>query len=72
MSKPGKSTVELSAAAPRPSRIRREPPPRPAQAKDKAMADVAEREAWTVALGILMFGLAIAIITIAVGNFIGR
>lgn len=72
MSKPGKSTVELSAAAPRPSRIRREPPPRAPQAKEKAMADVAEREAWTVAIGILLFATAIAVIVIGVGDYLGR
>jgi hypothetical protein len=71
MSKPGKSFVQLPAGAARPSRIRREPPPR-AAAKEPALHDIAEREARTVVIGILLFGLAIAIIIVAVGNYLGR
>lgn len=54
----------------RPSRIRREPP---APAVQKGLhAYPAEREAWTVVVGVMLFSLAIGIIVIGVGNFIGR
>lgn len=69
--KPNRPTVELSSGATRPSRIRRDPPP-PPPAKPTILPDMAEREAWTVVIGILLFGLAIAIIIVAVGNYIGR
>ena len=72
MTKPGKSAVQLPAAAARPSRIRREPAPSQAAAKEPALHDIAEREARTVVTGILLFALAIAIIIIGVGDYIGR
>lgn len=60
--KPGKQTVEL-----RPSRIRRDPPPA-AAAQKSLRAYPTEREVWTVIVGIVLFALAIAIITFAVSD----
>lgn len=60
--KPGKQAVEL-----RPSRIRRDPPPVPA-AQKSLRAYPTEREVWTVIVGIVLFALAIAIITFAVSD----
>ena len=68
--KPNRPTVALPEGAPRPSRIRRDPPP-PA-VKQSELPDYAEREARTVVLGVILFGVAITIIIIAVGNYIGR
>ena len=70
--KPNRPTVELSPDAPRPSRIRRDPPPQPAALRQTVLPDVAEREARTVVIGVMLFGVAIAIIIIAVGNYLGR
>ena len=59
--KPGKKTVELMQAS-RPSRIRRDPPP--AAAERKAVRPYpTEREIWIVAVGVVLFALAISIIT---------
>jgi hypothetical protein len=58
--KSGKKTVELQAAA-RQSRIRRDPPARVVQ---KAVRPYpTEREIWVVAIGVVLFALAISIIT---------
>lgn len=67
--KPGRLGAEQ-----RHSKIRRDPPPpaRPAGIRQTVLPDVAEREAWTVVVGILLFAVAIAIIVFAVGNYIGR
>ena len=56
-----RQTVALSPA-PRPSRIRRDPPGRVPEKKPTAYP--AERELWTVVIGVILFGIAIAIITI--------
>lgn len=66
-SNPGRKTVELSAPA-APSRIRREPPPPPKVIR-KANEYPTEREAWTVAIGVVMFAIALAIIIIGVSDF---
>ena len=70
--KPNRPTVELPTSVTRPSKIRRDPPPPPAAARLTVTPDMAEREAWTVVIGIMAFGIAIAIIIIAVGNYLGR
>ncbi|HEX3677613.1 MAG TPA: hypothetical protein VHU79_09520 [Sphingomicrobium sp.] len=59
--KPGKKTVELPAAT-RPSRIRRDPPA-PAAPKRAVRPYPTEREIWIVAIGVVLFALAISIIT---------
>ena len=61
--KPSRTTVEL-----RPSRIRREPPPPPEKPKE-LKAYPTERESWAVAIGVLLFGIAITIIIIAVSEY---
>ena len=65
--KPGKETVELNAPA-RPSRIRRNPPPRaePADAAKKLHWSSNEREIWLAILGMLAFALAIDVIIVAI------
>jgi hypothetical protein len=52
--KPNRPTVELHA----PSRIRREPPPRPVD-KQTAVDDPTDNETWAVVIGVLAFALAI-------------
>lgn len=59
--KPGKKTIELGVAT-RPSRIRRDPPPPPSQKKAVSPYPT-EREIWIVAIGVVLFALAISIIT---------
>ena len=67
MSKP--LTTGSSAAEPRPSRIRREPP---APVVRKELNPIpTEREAWTVAIGVVLFGIAVTIITIGISEFLG-
>ena len=61
--------AELSPAAPRPSRIRREPPPAPTKTDKKSLQPYAtEREMWTVVIGVIMFALAITIATVGISN----
>jgi hypothetical protein len=59
-------TVELSTAA-RPSRIRREPPP-PEPKKKALQPYAAEREVWTVVIGVVLFALAITVATVGISN----
>ena len=68
MSNPGKKTVELAAGAPRPSKIRREPPPPPMR-KTILPAMSSEREAWTVILGVLMFAVAITFLIFWISDY---
>ena len=71
MSKAAKKTVELKPAA-RPSRIRREPPPRP----DNALARKLDRIDWSsreweirfALAGIVFFAVAIVAVVIDVGH----
>jgi hypothetical protein len=56
-------TVELA-----PSRIRREPPAA-APARKSVQPYPSERETWVVAIGVVLFAIAIAIITVGVSNF---
>ena len=71
---PTKPSVNLASApsspshAPRPSRIRRDPPP---VVKKEVVLDPEEREQWDVAVGILAFALAIFVIVIAFGSYSG-
>ena len=59
--KPKRPTVEL-----RPSRIRRDPPA--VQAAKRMAAYPTERETWTVVIGVVLFALAIAIITVRISD----
>jgi hypothetical protein len=56
-----RSNIRRVAVAPAPSRIRREPPGRVPE-KDPRI-DSEQRELWTVAIGVVLFAIAIAIIT---------
>ena len=61
----GKRTVELQSPV-RPSRIRRDPP---AQVQVKQVtAYPTQRETLTVVVGVLMFALAIAILTFRISD----
>ena len=66
--KTGKQTVDLAAPVVRVSRIRRDPPPK---VKELTREQLREREAWMVAVGVIVFGLAIFVITMAVGRYAG-
>ena len=60
--KPGRQSVEL-----RPSKIRREPPA-PAPQPKTLQPYPTEREAWTVALGVILFAIAVTIITLGISD----
>ena len=70
MSKIRKKTVELQAA-PRPSRIRREPPPAAerADAPKRLLFTTSEGEIWLAVFGMIAFALAIDIIVIAISAY---
>ena len=66
--KPGKHTVELNGPA-RPSRIRRDPPPRPGGAAgtdQKLQWNSSEREIWLAIIGIVAFALAINAVVVGI------
>jgi hypothetical protein len=56
----------LVSSGPRPSRIRRDPPP---VVHAEVVVDAEEREQWAVIVGILAFALAIFVIVIAFGSY---
>ncbi len=61
---PRRQTVEL-----RPSKIRRDPPP-PQRTKLTVLPDDAsERESWIVITGVVLFGFAIAFLTIWISDY---
>ena len=71
MSKPAatrKPTVGLTPDAPKPSRIRREPPP-PEKPRELRTYVSSEREQWIVTIGVILFALAIFVITIGVSEY---
>jgi hypothetical protein len=61
-----KESVELSPA-PRPSRIRRDPPVRTTQKSLRAYPT--EYEVWSVVIGVVLFALAITIIIVELSDF---
>ena len=63
-----KPSVGLAADAPRPSRIRRDPPP-PDKPKSLRAYPTTEKETWIVVIGVLLFGIAITIITLGLSDF---
>ena len=63
-----KKAVNLAAPVVRVSRIRRDPPP---PVKQVSTADIQERDAWTVVVGIMTFALALVIILIGFSNVAG-
>ena len=62
---PNRQTVEL-----RPSKIRREPPPRPVDKLTVMPTDDSENEAWAVVIGMLAFALAICILIFSISDYI--
>lgn len=64
-----KSTVNLAAGGTRVSKIRRDPPP---LVKEITLVDVAERDAWTVVLGIALFALSLFVIVLGFSAFAGH
>ena len=57
-----------ASAAPRPSRIRRDPPGR---VPDKTVnAYPAEREMWTVIIGVIAFAVALAVIIVGFSDWL--
>ena len=63
--KTGKQSVDLGAASPRVSRIRRDPP---IAVKQSEIRDPRERERVDALIGILAIGLALAVITLALAT----
>ena len=63
-----KTTVDLAAPVVRVSRIRRDPPP---PVKVVSTAEVRERDAWVIVVGIVTFALALVVILIAFSNVAG-
>ena len=69
--KPGRSAIDLRASdAPRPSRIRRDPPGRVPDRPERA--DPTDREQWIVALGVILFALAFAIIILGISDYTSK
>lgn len=66
-----KKTVDLAArGGVRVSRVRRDPPPQPKE-KTITRAQLREREAWSVAIGITAVTVALFVILIAVSRWAG-
>ena len=63
-----KPKVGLTGDAPRPSRIRREPPPLE-KPKSLRAYPTTERETWIVTIGVILFGIAIAVIIFGVSEY---
>ncbi len=62
-----KTSVDLSkGAVRRVSRIRRDPPPPPA--KKLTQAELRQREAWTIAVGITVLALALFVVSFYLGK----
>ena len=67
-SKPGKQSVNLASGGVRVSRIRRDPPP---VVKEKDYVSPDERDRWVVIVGVVVFALALGVITLAAGSYAG-
>ena len=65
---PRKASVGLSPDAPKPSRIRREPPPLE-KPKELRSYGSSEREQWVVVIGVALFALAIFVISIGISEY---
>jgi hypothetical protein len=63
-----KQTVDLAAAGPRVSRIRRNPPPAP---KKEPVLDREDREKLSATLGVIGIALALAIAIVGLGAYAG-
>jgi len=63
-----KKSVDLAAPVARVSRIRRDPPP---VVKEVSAADIREREARTVVIGIVTMALALLVVLFGLSNATG-
>ena len=63
-----KQTVDLAAAGPRVSRIRRNPPPAP---KKEPVLDREDREKLSATLGVIGIAVALAIAIVGLGAYAG-
>ena len=63
-----KKSVDLAAPVTRVSRIRRDPPP---VVKEVSAADIREREARTVVIGIVTMALALLVVLFGLSNATG-
>ena len=68
-SRPGKQTVDLAKTGPRVSRIRRDPPPPPP--RKVSPGELRSREARIIVIGLVTFGLAIAVLLFHFGQWAG-
>lgn len=62
-----RSKIRRPVVAVRPSRIRRDPPPVVTAAK-KVQPYPSEREIWVVAIGVILFAIAIAAATFGISD----
>ena len=65
----GKKSIDLAAPAVRVSRIRRDPPPK---VKEITAAEIKERDARTIVIGVTAFALALFVILFAFSGFQDR
>ena len=65
----GKKSIDLAAPTVRVSRIRRDPPPK---VKEITAAEIKERDARTIVIGVTAFALALFVILFAFSGFQGR
>jgi len=64
-----RKTVDLKPEA-RGSRIRRDPVPVVANDRKSLQPVAPEREAWVVVIGVILFALAITVITVGTSNYL--
>jgi len=63
-----KKSIDLAAPAVRASRIRRDPPP---VVKTVTAAEIKERDAWNIVIGVVTFALSLFVILIGFNNATG-
>ncbi len=64
-----RKTVDLKPGA-KPSRIRRDPVPVIGNDRKSLQPVAPEREAWVVVIGVILFALAITVITVGTSNYL--
>ncbi len=62
---PNRHIVEL-----RPSKIRRDPPPRPIERQTVLPTDDTQDETWAVVIGMVAFALAISVLIFSVSRYV--
>jgi len=68
MASPSKKSVDLAAPVARVSRIRRDPPPK---AKEVTLAEIKERDARDIVIGVIAIALAVFVVLIGFTNVAG-